>query len=143
MKEVDVLPDVKEDECGYGEDDTCGDAFAGARTHGGDINFEDGGFEWFEQGKCHDRTRYDGADGHAGVEAEVGVGCAEYDGKKDADEDCFEGEFWYDCLAGDVGFEVFSCGHKWFHVYYYFMIIKIYVSGLKGRGLLILAINIK
>ncbi len=67
FKVVDLGPCSKEDQGRDGEDDACGDAFSCGSTHGCDVDFQDGGFEWFHQGECHDGSRNDGGDGHPGV----------------------------------------------------------------------------
>ena len=100
---VEVRPGARDDEGGDGEDGPGGDRFADGADRPGDVLLEDRALHDLQDGHADDGRGIGGRDGHAGPEAEVGVGRAEDDGQNEADEDGPKREFLHVRFFGDVG----------------------------------------
>ena len=69
-----LRPDAADDEGGNGEDGAGGHGLTDAAHGAGHVLFEDGALHQLDEGHADDRRRVGGGDGHARLQAEVGVG---------------------------------------------------------------------
>jgi hypothetical protein len=81
---VEVHRPCRMTKAGMREDGAGGDRLADRADGAGEVLLEDGALEDAQHGHADDRGRVGGGDGHAGAQAEVGVGRAEHDGHDQA-----------------------------------------------------------
>ena len=99
---VELQPGPGDEEGRDGEDGPGGHRLPDGADGPGDVLFQDGPPHDPENGHADDGRRVGGGDGHAGPQAEVGVGRPEDDGQHEPDEQRPEGEFPQVRLLGDV-----------------------------------------
>ena len=103
MLEVEHRPRARDHERRNGEDRARGDRFANRSDGSGDVLFEDRALHDAQHGHADDGCGIRRSDGHAGAQAEVGVGRAQDDGHDQAEQNGADGELRHGGVFRNVG----------------------------------------